>query len=103
MDKEKIEKKLIYLREQKENPTGNYRKYLVRTYMYILEDSKVDNRGWSKTTLNKMVEYVYEDNPDHMAREMVVEYKNTLRDLGYIRNAKEDGEWHTYIIKELDF
>ncbi|MCM0648649.1 hypothetical protein NBE98_09710 [Clostridium swellfunianum] len=103
MNQEQKEKKLKYLREQKENPTGNYRKYLVRTYGYIQNDSKVDNRGWSKTTLRKMMNYVYEGNPDHMANELVVEYKNTLRDLGYIKNIKENGEWHTYIIKELDF
>lgn len=103
MTEEQKKNKLNYLRKQKENPTGNYRKYLVRTYEYILDDSKIDNRGWSKTTLNKMVNYVYEGAPDHMARELVVEYKNTLRDLGYIRNIKENGEWHTYIIKELDF
>lgn len=96
-------KKLNYLREQRENPTGNYRKYLVRTYEYILNDSKIDNRGWSKTTLRKLTDYVYEGSPDHMGTELVVEYKNTLRDLGYIKNVKEDDEWHTYITKELDF
>lgn len=103
MNQEQRDKKLKYLRDQKENPTGNYRKYLVRVYEYILNDSKVDNRGWSKTILNKMIDYVYEGNPDHMARELIVEYKNTLRDLGYIRSVRQDGEWHTYIIKELDF
>jgi len=103
VNQEQKEKKLKYLREQKESPSGNYRKYLVRTYEYILNDSKIDNRGWSKTTLRKMVDYVYEDNPDHMAIEMVIEYKNTLRDLGYIKNIKENEEWHTYIIKDLDF
>lgn len=103
MNKEKIESKLQYLREQREKPTGNYRKYLVRTYEFILNDSKIDNRGWSNTNIRNMIAYVYENNPDHMGFEMVVEYKNTLRDLGYIKNIKENNEWHTYIIKELDF
>lgn len=103
MTEDQKEKKLRYLREQKENPTGNYRKYLVRTYEYILNDSKVDNNRWSKANLRKMVDYVYEGYPDHMAIDLIVEYKNTLRDLGYIRSKKENGEWHTYIIKELDF
>lgn len=103
MNEEQKIKKLTYLRSQKENTTGNYRKYLVRTYTYILNDSKVDNRGWSKSNLRKMYEYVYEYKPDHMASELIVEYKNTLRDLGYIKSVNVDGEWHIYIIKELDF
>lgn len=97
------QQKLAYLRSQKEHTTGNYRKYLVRTYEYIANDCKIDNRGWSKQNLRDMVNYIYENDPDHMGVELAIEYKRTLKDLGYIRNVKEDGEWHTYIIKELDF
>ncbi|RCX09313.1 hypothetical protein DFR58_13729 [Anaerobacterium chartisolvens] len=32
MTEEKKAQKLVYLRSQKENPTGNYRKYLVNIY-----------------------------------------------------------------------
>lgn len=103
MTEEKKREKLEYLRKQKENPTGKYRTYLVRTYMYILEDCKIDNRGWSKQNLNDMVKFIYENKPDHMGWELALEYKKTLKDLGYIKNVKENNEWHTYIIKELDF
>lgn len=95
--------KLTYLRQQKENPTGNYRKYLVRVYEYILNDSKEDNRGWSKANTRKLLDYVYDGRPDHMGYELLKDYKKTLKELGYIKFVREDDEWHTYITKELDF
>ena len=100
---EKIEKKLTYLRAQKENPTGNYRKFLVNVYNYILEDSMKDNRGWSKANTREMMNYVYEGSPDHMGYELINEWKKELKEMGYIKFVKENGEWHTYIVKELDF
>ncbi|NRT34128.1 hypothetical protein BJV38_003286 [Clostridium beijerinckii] len=103
MTEEQVKQKLDYLRDQKENPTGNYRKYLVRTYEYILNKSKENNTEWAKTNLREMIDYVYEESPDHMANELVVNYQKDLKNLGYIKKLKEDGEWHVYIIKELDF
>ena len=101
MNEEQKAKKLEYLRSQKENPTGKYRRYLVNTYNYILNDSI--GRGWSRARTREMIDYVYEGNPDHMAYELVNKYKKTLKDLGYIKYVKENGEWHTHIVKELDF
>lgn len=100
---DRIDKKLKYLREQKENPTGNYRKYLVRLYTCILEDSKIENRGWSNIKLSTLKAYVYEQEPDHMGTDMIIEWKKELKEMGYLRNQKVDGNWRTYIIKELDF
>lgn len=100
---EKIQNKLKYLREQRDNPTGNYRKYLVNIYYFILEDSKIDNRGWSKANTREMIESVYGPRPDHMGYEMINEWKKELKEMGYIKFVKEEGKWHTYIIKELDF
>lgn len=37
MTEERKHRSLPILRSQKENPTGNYRKYLVNIYNYILE------------------------------------------------------------------
>ena len=103
MNEEQKNKKLEYLRKQKENPTGNYRNYLVRVYNYILNESKESGKGWSKANTRKMLDYIYEGNPDHMGYELLNEFKQTLKDLGYIKFVKEDNEWHAYIIKELDF
>jgi hypothetical protein len=100
---EKIETKLEYLRSQKENPTGNYRKYLVNIYNYILEESKKDNRGWSRANTREMLNYVYENKPDHMGYELINEWKKELKEMGYIKFVKENDEWHTYVVKELDF
>ena len=86
-----------------ENPTGNYRKYLVNIYNFILEDSRVDNRGWSKANTRKMIEYVYGTRPDHRGYEIINEWKKELKEMGYINVVKENGAWHTYITKELDF
>lgn len=103
MTEEQKKQKLAYLRAQRDNPTGNYRKYLVRLYEYVKEDSKVDNRGWSKAETRKMLDYVYEGRPDHMGYELLNDYKKVLKELGYIKFRKENDEWHLYITKELDF
>ncbi|GEB32820.1 hypothetical protein [Brevibacillus parabrevis] len=103
MNEAQKNQKLKYLREQRENPTGNYRRYLVNTYNYILNDSRNNNKGWSKASSREMVNYVYEGSPDHMGYELVEEYKKTLRDMGYIKFQKENNEWRTYVIKDLDF
>ncbi|MDF2544326.1 MAG: hypothetical protein K0S47_4044 [Herbinix sp.] len=100
---EKIEKKLEYLRSQKENSTGNYRKYLVNIYSFILEDSKKDNKGWSKANTREMLSYIYENKSDHMGYELINEWKKELKEMGYIKFVKENDEWHTYIVKEIDF
>lgn len=103
MTEEKKAQKLAYLRSQKENPTGNYRKYLVNIYNYILEDSQANGTGWSKAYTKDMLNYVYDGQPDHMGYELVDQWKKELRDLGYIKFVKEENEWRTYIAKELDF
>jgi len=43
-------RKISYSREQKINPTGNYREYLVNICNYILEDPKLNGTGWSKAS-----------------------------------------------------
>ncbi|RKP54920.1 hypothetical protein D7Z26_06665 [Cohnella endophytica] len=103
MTEDQKNKKLLYLRSQRENPTGNYRKYLVNTFNYIFNDSKLNGTGWSRAAIRDMINFVYDGNPDHMAFKMINEYKKTLKDLGYIRYIKENNEWRTYIQKELDF
>ncbi|NSB45429.1 hypothetical protein B0P06_005200 [Clostridium saccharoperbutylacetonicum] len=103
MTEEQVKQELDYLRAQKENPTGNYRKYLVRSYEYILNKSKENNTELAKTNLREMIDYVYEGSPDHMGNELVVNYQKDLKNLGYIKKLKENGEWRVYIIKELDF
>lgn len=103
MDTEAKNKKILYLKNQKENPTGNYRNYLVRIYQYIYNDSKDSGKGWSDASPWKMLNFVYNGNPDHMGVELIKRWKKDLKELGYIRIVKENDEWKTYIDKELDF
>ena len=103
MTEEQKAKKLIYLREQKERPTGNYRRYLVNIYNYILNDSKSNGKGYSAANTKMMLNYVYEGPSDHMGWEKITEWKRELSDLGYIKFVKEGTEWRVYIAKELDF
>ena len=100
MTEEKKQKEIEYLRSQKVNPTGNYRKYLVGLYNYFKSCAE-NNDG--KTNIPDMIKASYGDNPDHMAFTQIKRYKKTLTELGYIKNVKDDDGWHTYVIKELDF
>jgi ABC-type multidrug transport system fused ATPase/permease subunit len=100
MNEEQKERKLAYLRSQKENPTGNYRKYLVNIYNYISKDSLVDGRGWSRAYTRDMLEYVYEGQPDHMGYDRShanllfhAFYAILLIDLGALTSLVSVGYW----------
>lgn len=100
---EKIQQKLAYLRKQKDIPTGNYRRYLVNIYNYILEDSQKSDVGWINGSSRAMLNYIYEGAPDHMGVELIDGWKKELKETGYIKWIKESDEWHVYINKALDF
>lgn len=100
MSEEKKLEQIEYLRSQRDNPTGNYRRYLVGLYNYFKDCMETSD---GITSLPAMVKAAYGDKPDHMAYTKIKEYKKTLTDLGYIRNVKKDDGWHTYVVKDLDF
>ncbi len=97
------QRKLEILLRQKNGGVGHYREYLVNLYNYFLNKATEKGKDYCTTTIPEMMKAVYGSSPDHMANELVVEYKKDLAKLGYIKNIKEDGEWRTYIIKEIDF
>lgn len=103
MTEEQRENKLNYLREQKLNPTGNYRKYLVNLYNYYREKANENNCDWCISKFSEMISAAYEENPDHMAYSQVRDYSKTLSELGYIQKKNVNGQWRVYILKELDF
>lgn len=47
MTQEQIDKQIEYLRSQKVNPTGNYRRYLVNLYIIctIMEQNRMGQTG----------------------------------------------------------
>lgn len=105
MTEEQIKKKIEYLRSQKDNPTGNYRQYLVNLYNLFYNGAKKNGTNWCPNIkIYTMVKAAYANiNPDHASRDMVLRWKEDLKKLGYIKDCKVDGEWRIYILKELDF
>lgn len=103
MTEEKRQSQLAYLRAQKENPTGNYRRYLCNVHKLIAEDAANNGLGWSRASSRRMMRKVYEGEPDHMGEEMVDRWKKDLCDLGYLELKIVDGVWRFYVVKEIDF
>ncbi|MDY4085416.1 MAG: hypothetical protein SOY57_07680 [Ruminococcus bromii] len=105
MTQEQIDKQIEYLRSQKVNPTGNYRRYLVNLYNMYYNGAKQNGTDWCPNiSIREKINAAYEGVAhDHMAFDMVQKWDNDLKKLGYIRHKKENGEWRTYIIKGLDF
>lgn len=105
MTKEQIENKIAYLRSQRDNPTGNYRRYLVNIYN-LYEQYAIKNRtdwapNFSKYRLSKAA---YSGlKPDHMVGDMVERWKDDLINIGYIELRVVDGEERIYLLKDLDF
>lgn len=105
MTEEQKIKKIEYLRSQKEHPTGNYRRYLVNLYELFYNGAKNQGTDWCPNiNVPTMVKAAYANlSPDHLSSQMVLRWKDDLKELGYIADRKVDGEWRTYILKELDF
>lgn len=105
MTKDEINKQIKYLRSQKENPTGNYRMYLVNLYNLFYKGAKANGTNWcSNVDIPTMIKAAYSNvETDHESLFMVQRWKNDLKKLGYICDRKVNGEWRTYILKELDF
>lgn len=105
MTEKQKNKQIEYLRSQKDNPTGNYRQYLVNLYELFYNGAKLNGTDWCPNMkIQTMVKAAYANvNPDHASRDMVLRWKDDLKKLGYICDRKVNGEWRIYILKELDF
>lgn len=105
MTQEKINKQIAYLKSQKNNPTGNYRQYLVNLYNMYCDGAKLNGTDWCPNiSIPEKIKAAYGNlEPDHMSFSMVQRWDKDLRDLGYISHKRVNNEWRTYILKELDF
>lgn len=105
MTKEQVEKKISYLRSQRDNPTGNYRRYLVNIYNLYKQRADENGTNWAPdVSLSCLVRVAYAGlDIDHSAFEKVKKWKQDLKNIGYIESRNVDGEWRVYILKELDF
>lgn len=93
------------LQRQKNGGKGNYRTYLVNLYNLFYEEAKLNGTDWCPSvSVHRMVQAAYFGlEVDHMSRTMVLRWKDDLKKLGYICDKNVNGEWRTYILKELDF
>ncbi len=105
MTEEQINKQIEYLRSQKDNPAGNYRRYLVNLYELFCNGAKKNGTDWCPNVSKKeMIKAAYAGvKIDHASWEMVQRWKDDLKKLGYLKDCNVNGEWRTYILKELDF
>ena len=105
MTEEQIKHQIEYLRSQKENPTGFYRQYLVNLYHLFYNGAKKNGTDWCPNVgIYTMVKAAYANIPgEHESSYRVRKGKEDLEKLGYIKDCNVDGEWRTYILKELDF
>ena len=104
MTEEKREYQINILRSQKGNDHANYRKYMVNLYRYYERKIAESHTDWCISSLSEMYKIITDGchNPDCSFSSMK-RYVKEIHDLGYIKDVYEDGEWHSYIIKELDF
>lgn len=105
MTQDQINKQITYLRSQKDNPTGNYRQYLVNIYNLFSNCAKANGTDWCPNIdIPTIVKAAYAGlETDHESWYMVQKWKGDLKKLGYIGDRNVNGEWRTYILKELDF
>ena len=89
------------------NDSGNYYKYLKAlynlTYQRINELSKgyVTSRDITFREKKNAVLQCY--NNAYVGSDIIARYQKDLTRLGYFSVKNVDGEWRTYILKELDF
>lgn len=104
MTKDQIEYKLSILRKQKDMPHANYRKYLVNIYNYYQQKCDENNADWCHSDLREIYKIVTvgAHNPD-VSWTACKNYTKELKDMGYIKDKCVDGEWRSYVLKELDF
>ncbi|MBR1421897.1 MAG: hypothetical protein IJ571_00445 [Ruminococcus sp.] len=93
-----------YLRTQADMPKANYRQYLVNVYNYYDDKIKQGNGQWCISSYSEIFSIITKDchNPD-CSYSAMKRYVKEMHDRGYIKDVFEDGEWHSYIVKELDF
>lgn len=93
-----------YLIQQRDNPTGNYRAYLVNLYNFYVK--KAGDKGYCYPKMYEMINATYYGFVrDECAYEMTRRFQYALRLMGYIRYYKDsfNGLWKVEILKPLDF
>lgn len=107
--KEKVDKQKLNFVEQRQNPTGNFTEFVVRTYYFLCKVcSESDNKMVRSYITNKreIKEFLYKgiyDKPDHMSQAVVDDCIKNLKRMSYIGFRKIENKWMIYIKKDLDF
>ncbi|WP_349674880.1 hypothetical protein [Lacrimispora sp.] len=100
MKQEDKDRKLAYLRSQKDNPTGGYRQLLIDTYNCISDLTVKSGNQYCRTSCADICNVVY-GNTHHIT--MVDKYLYTLKQLGYISIKECQGYTQMEILKKIDF
>ncbi len=107
MTKDAIERKIAYLKTQKDIPNADYRVYMINIYNYISDKCKENNNNWCyciecKEWDIKKIITLGTHNSD-MSLTECRRYIKELHELGYIKKRFVEGTWREYKIKEIDF
>lgn len=94
------EKKLEYLKQQKENPTGGYRMLLIDTYNCLSDMIKASNEDWCNPYNTEVCKVVY-GNTYHVP--LIQRYIRDLNQLGCISITGSGSDRKIRILKEIDF
>jgi len=100
MKEEERQKKLAYLRAQKENSTGGYHDLLIDTYNCISDLIRKSEDNYCRTSSDDICKVVY-GNTYHIT--MIDKFLYRLKQLGYISIKECYGYTQIEILKDVDF
>ena len=98
-----------YFQAQRQNPTGNYTEFVVRTYYLIYQACGGDFKvAIPKQSLDvrRMSYAVYDgiyDKPDHGYSQVISSCLKDLERAGYLRIQQRDGCEYISVVNPLDF
>lgn len=108
-DRNKIEYKRNYFKAQRENATGNFTEFVVRTYYYIYKLCSDNNSDFCyayKLRNRDVAVAVYDgiyDKPDHDYQNVITDCKDTMAKMGYIHFDTLESKDIIVIDRALDF
>lgn len=108
-DRDKIEYKRNYFKAQRQNATGNFTEFVVRTYYFIYKlcsDYNSDFCYAYKLCNRDVAKAVYDgiyDKPDHDYQNVISSCKDTMAKMGYIHFDTLESKDIIVIDRALDF
>ena len=97
--------KIEVLKSASRRDAGNYYKLLKLIYNLHLKYIDEHNQSYSTISLKQLSDTIRRELPamESINPSSIIEYQRALAKLGYLKIVLEQGEWHIYITKDLDF